>query len=34
MNIIENFIPQETITCNGKHPPWMNKQIKTLKHFI
>ena len=30
MNIIENFIPHETITCNGKHPSWMNKQIKTL----
>ena len=30
MNIFENFIPQETITCNDKDPPWMNKQIKTL----
>ena len=30
MNIFENFIPQETITCNDKDPPRMNKQIKTL----
>ena len=30
MNIFENFIPHETITCNGKDRPWMNKQIKTL----
>ena len=30
MNIFENFIPHETITCNDKDPPWMNKQIKTL----
>ena len=28
MNIFENFIPHETITCNDNHchdPPWMNK---------
>ena len=35
---LENFIPHETITCNNKDPPCMNKQIKTLvaeeKHFI
>ena len=30
MNIFEHFIPHETITCNDKDPPWMNKQIKTL----
>ena len=24
------FIPHETITCNDKDPPWMNKQIKTF----
>ena len=30
MNIFGNFIPHETITCNDKDPPWMNKQIKTL----
>ena len=30
MNMFKNFIPQETITCNDKDPPWMNNQIKTL----
>ena len=30
MNIFENFIPHETITCNDKDSTWMNKQIKTL----
>ena len=30
MNIFENFIPHETITCNDKYSPWMNKQIKIL----
>ena len=38
MNIFENSIPYETITCNDKDPLWMNKQIKTLiaekKRFI
>ena len=28
--IFENFILQETVTCNDKGPPWMSKQIKTL----
>ena len=30
MKTFENFTPHETITCNEKDPPWMNKQIKTL----
>ena len=33
MNIFENFIPQETITCNDNHchdPHSINKQIKTF----
>ena len=30
-NIFENFIPHETITCNEKNPPFMNKQIKTSR---
>ena len=30
MNVFENFIPHETVTCNDRDPPWMNKQIKTL----
>ena len=27
MNIFENFVPHETITCNDRYPPWTNKQI-------
>ena len=30
MYIFENFVSLETINCNEKDPPWMNKQIKTL----
>ena len=34
MNFFENFIPHETITCNDKDPPWMNKQIKEVLYKI
>ena len=27
LNIFRNFIPHETIECNLKDPPWMNKKI-------
>ena len=27
-NIFRNFIPHETIKCNSKDPPWINKHIK------
>ena len=27
-NIFRNFIPNETIKCNHKDPPWMNNEIK------
>ena len=27
-NILRNFIPRETIKCNSKYPPWINKHIK------
>ena len=30
LNILSNFIPHETIVCNGKDPPWFNNRIKTL----
>ena len=30
MNIFGNFILHETITCNDKDVPWMNKQIETV----
>ena len=29
-NILSNYIPQETITCDDKDPPWFNKNIKQL----
>ena len=28
LNIFSNFIPHETIKCNPKDPPWINKHIK------
>ena len=28
-NIFRNFIPHETIKCNPKDPPWINKHIKS-----
>ena len=30
MNILNNFIPHETIVCDDKDPPWFNKAIKYL----
>ena len=27
-NILSNYIPQETITCNDTNPTWINKNIK------
>ena len=29
-NILSNYIPHETITCDGKDPPWSNKNINQL----
>ena len=29
-NILSNYIPHETITCDDRHPPWINKNIKQL----
>ena len=29
-NILSNYIPQETITCDDKDSPWFNKNIKQL----
>ena len=29
-NILSNYIPHETTTCDGKDPPWFNKNIKQL----
>ena len=30
LNIIQNFIPHETIICDERDPPWINKEIKKL----
>ena len=30
LNIVSNFIPNETITCDDRGPPWMNSFIKNL----
>ena len=29
-NILSNYIPHETISCDDKYPPWFNKNIKQL----
>ena len=29
-NIISNYIPHETITCNDSNPPWIDEKIKKL----
>ena len=28
LNIVSNFIPNETMTCDDRYPPWMNSCIK------
>ena len=30
LNIIQNFMPHETIICDDRDPPWINKEIKKL----
>ena len=30
LNIVQNFIPHETIICDDRDPPWINKEIKKL----
>ena len=30
LNIIQRFIPHETIICGSRDPPWINKEIKKL----
>ena len=30
LNILSNFIPHETLTIDGKDPPWFTKKIKHL----
>ena len=30
LNILNNYIPHETIMCDDKDPPWFNSRIKLL----
>ena len=30
LNILNNFIPHETIVCNDRNPPWFNVKIRLL----
>ena len=29
-NIMSNYIPHETITCDDRKPPWIDEKIKKL----
>ena len=29
-NVISNYGPHKTVTCDGRNPPWINKNIKKL----
>ena len=29
-NILSNYFPHETITCDDRDPPWINNKIKQL----
>ena len=33
-NIFSNFIPQETILCDDRDPPWISNKIKKLINEI
>ena len=30
MNIMQNFVPNKTIICHDRDPPWINKETKQL----
>ena len=30
INIVQNFVSDETIICDDRDPPWINKEIKKL----
>ena len=30
LNVLSNYIPHETLTCDDKDPPWLNSRIKSL----
>ena len=32
-NVFTNFVPNRTITCRDKDPPWMTEEVKKLCHL-
>ena len=28
LNVLSNYIPHETLTCDDKEPPWFNSRLK------
>ena len=30
LNIFHNFIPNKTILCDDRDPPWINEKLKSL----
>ena len=30
LNVLDNFLPNETIVCNDRDPPWFNDKIGLL----
>ena len=30
LNVLSNYIPRETLTCDDKDPPWFKSRIKSL----
>ena len=30
LNVFSNFVPNKTITCRDKDPPWMTEEVKKL----
>ena len=33
MNVFSNFVPNKTITCRDKDPPWITEEVKKLCHM-
>ena len=33
LNVFSNFVPNKTITCKDKDPPWMTVEVKQICHM-
>ena len=33
-NVLSNYVPHETITCDDRYPPWINNKIKQLIEVV